>query len=258
MPTTTIAVAGKGGTGKTTLTTLLIKFLRTERQGSILAVDGDPSSNLNLALGLPLAETIGNIREEALAEVQSGGGSTKGISKHDWFQYRVTRALVESSGIDLIAMGRPEGPGCYCAANNIIRGVIDRLGNDYRWVVIDNEAGMEHISRQTTRHIDYLFVVSDPTYRGLTAAEGIRILVDELSTRGTRVSHMVFVINRVPDDVPDAFRSKAADMGIKPLHILPADAQISEFDIAGRPLVELDGQSRIYQRVRQLAVEVGL
>jgi len=258
MATKTIPVAGKGGTGKTTLTALLIKFIKAERQGYILAVDGDPSSNLNLTLGMMLSETVGNIREEALAEVQAGGGSTAGISKHDWFQYRVSQALVEGERLDLIAMGRPEGPGCYCAANNIIRGVIDRLGNDYAWVVIDNEAGMEHISRQTTRHIDVLFVVSDPTYRGLTAAQGIGELVKELSTRGTRVSKLVYVVNRVQDGLPEAFRSKAAEMGISPLHVLPADPKIGEFDLAGRPLVELDESSAIYQAVRKLAIEVGL
>ena len=256
MATITIAVAGKGGTGKTTLTTLLIKFIKNERQGSILAIDGDPSSNL--ALGLPLHETIGNIREEALAEVQAGGGSTTGVSKHDWFNYRVNQALVESPRLDLIAMGRPEGPGCYCAANNIIRSVIDRLGNDYAWVVIDNEAGMEHISRQTTRHIDALFVVSDPTYRGLSAAQGIGTLVGELSTRGTRVSRLFYVINRVQNGLPEAFLAAAAEMGVHPLHILPADPKINEFDLAGRPLIEIDEDSAIYQAVRKLALEAGL
>jgi CO dehydrogenase maturation factor len=258
MPTTTIAVAGKGGTGKTTLTALLIKFLQRERGGYILAIDGDPSSNLNLALGLKLRETVGNVREEALQEVQSGGGTTSGISKHDWFEVRVNQALVESPRLDLIAMGRPEGPGCYCAANNIIRSIIDRLGNDYDWVVIDNEAGMEHISRQTTRHIDHLFVVSDPTLRGLTAAQGIGQLVQELSTRGTRVSQLTYVVNRVSNGLPDSFRQKASEMGVDPVEILPADPEIGEFDLEGRPLVELGEESIIYQAIRGLALKVGL
>lgn len=258
MGTTTIAVAGKGGTGKTTFTTLLIKFLKSERTGHVLALDGDPSSNLNLALGLELGETVGSIREEALSEVKSGGGSTTGISKHDWFDYRVNRALVESPRLDLIAMGRPEGPGCYCAANNIIRNIIDELGDDYDWVVIDNEAGMEHISRQTTRHIDHLFVISDPTWRGLTAAQGIKQLVGELSTLGTRVSHTHYVVNRVRGSVPAEFREKAEEMGLQPLVILPADEQVNEFDLAGRPLIELDDRSPLYQAVRALAQDAGL
>jgi CO dehydrogenase maturation factor len=258
MGTTTIAVAGKGGTGKTTFTTLLIKFLKSERAGCILALDGDPSSNLNLALGLELGDTIGSIREEALQEVQAGGGSTTGISKHDWFEYRVNHALIESNRLDLIAMGRPEGPGCYCAANNIIRHIIDELGNDYDWVVIDNEAGMEHISRQTTRHIDYLFVISDPTLRGLTAAQGIKELVAELSSRGTRVSRLLYVINRVRGELPETFRKKVEEMGLAPLYTLPADEQINDFDLTGRPLIELDDQTVIYQAVRTLVMEAGI
>jgi CO dehydrogenase maturation factor len=258
MGTTTIAIAGKGGTGKTTITALLIKFIKTERQGSILAIDGDPSSNLNLTLGLPLSETVGRIREDALAQAQAGGGTTTGISKHDWFEYRVSQALVESENLDLIAMGRPEGPGCYCAANNIIRNVIDRLGNDYDWVVIDNEAGMEHISRQTTRHIDYLFVVSDPTLRGLTAAQGIGQLVLELSTRGTRVSRVIYVVNRVQNGLPEAFLARAAEMGLAPLYSLPADPLVAELDLAGRPLIELGQDSILYRAVRDLAIQVGL
>ena len=258
MTTTTIAVAGKGGTGKTTFTALLIKFLKSERPGYILALDGDPSSNLNLALGLDLEETVGSIREEALGEVQSGGGSTTGISKHDWFEYRVNRALVESPRLDLIAMGRPEGPGCYCAANNIIRHVIDQLGDDYDWVVIDNEAGMEHISRQTTRHIDYLFVMSDPTFRGLTAAEGIKQLVEELGSQGTRVSNVFYVVNRVNGDLPAVFKEKAAEMGLTPLHILPSDEQINEFDLTGRPLIDLEEDVTVYGAVRELAQTIGL
>lgn len=256
--TITIAVAGKGGTGKTTLTALLIKYLKQERGGFILAVDGDPSSNLNLALGLELHETVGGIREEALQEVQAGGGSTRGISKQDWFEYRINQALVESPRLDLIAMGRPEGPGCYCAANNIIRAVIDRLGNDYDWVVIDNEAGMEHISRQTTRHIDYLFVVSDPTLRGLAAAQGIHELVGELGEHGTRVSRLFFVINRVNGALPVAFRQKAAEMGLEPLFILPADDTVGLFDLEGRPLIEIGEDTPIYRAVRALAEQAGL
>jgi CO dehydrogenase maturation factor len=155
-------------------------------------------------------------------------------------------------------MGRPEGPGCYCAANNIIRGVIDRLGNDYEYVVIDNEAGMEHISRQTTRHIDYLFVVSDPTYRGLAAAEGIKELVKELSTRGTRVSKAIYVVNRVRGSLPAEFRDKARSAGLEPLYELPADDQVNEMDLAGRALAMLSAESSIYQAVHGLAVAVGL
>jgi len=164
--TVTIAVAGKGGTGKTTLTALTIKYLLESGRTPILAIDGDPSSNLNLVLGLPLEMTIGQIREEARDQVSTGRFQA-GVSKPEYFAYKVSECLVEGDGVDLLAMGRPEGPTCYCAANNMLRSSIDRMGNDYAYVVIDNEAGMEHISRQTTRNVDHLFIVTDATMRGL-------------------------------------------------------------------------------------------
>jgi len=180
--TKTLAVVGKGGTGKTTFAALTIKYLLETGRRPVLAVDGDPSSNLNLALGLPLEQTVGQIREETKQQVSSGTFQA-GMSKPDWFSYKVNECLVEGDGVDLLAMGRPEGPTCYCAANNMLRGCIDTMGDDYPWVVIDNEAGMEHISRQTTRDVDVLFVVSDPNYRGISTAEHIVRLIKELGTR---------------------------------------------------------------------------
>jgi len=253
----TIAVAGKGGTGKTTLATLLIRFLEEHTNGTILAVDGDPSSNLNLALGMDLDSTVGDIREEALLQTQSGTYNV-GIPKHDYFAYQIEEALVEGDRVDLIAMGRPEGPGCYCAANNILRNVIDRLGDQYDFVVIDNEAGMEHISRQTTRHIDHLFIVSDPTQRGLTAAVGIRQLVDGLSVHGTRVSHIHFVVSRVRGDLPARFVEQAQEHGLPLVGTLPEDPLIGEFDLEGRPLIELPAESQAVQAAEEIATKADI
>ncbi len=174
--TLTLAVVGKGGTGKTTFAALTIKYLRETGRTPILAIDADPSSNLNMALGMELEETVGQIREDTRDQV-TGGTFQTGISKPDWFQYQVMQCVVEGDDVDLLAMGRPEGPGCYCAANHMLREAIDRLGDNYRSVVIDNEAGMEHISRQTTRDVDWLFIISDPTHRGLAAADHIVRLV---------------------------------------------------------------------------------
>jgi CO dehydrogenase maturation factor len=215
-------------------------------------VDGDPSSNLNLALGMPLNSTVGDIREEALVDTQSGS-FMPGMSKQDYFEYRIEEALEEGERIDLIAMGRPEGPGCYCAANNILRNVIDRLGDQYDYVVIDNEAGMEHISRQTKRHIDHLFITTDPTIRGLEAATGIRRLVDELSSRGTRVTHIHFVVNRTLSDLPQSFLDRAGEGGLTLTGALPNDPLIAEFDLSGRPLIELPPDSPMVQAVAKLA-----
>ena len=252
--TLTIAVAGKGGTGKTTFAALLIKYLSENNLGSILAIDADPSSNLNLVLGMELYDTIGDIREETLSQVSSGTFD-RSISKQDYLEYRINECLVEGERVDLLAMGRPEGPGCYCAANNILRLAIDRLGNSYDFVVIDNEAGMEHISRQTTRHIDILFVLSDPTVRGLAAAKHIVALIEELRTR---VGRAYLVINRVDGELPPPIRHGIEELGLDLIGTLPNDPQVAEFDVVGRPLIELDGDSPIYRAVKEIIGKAGL
>ena len=159
--TVTIAIAGKGGTGKTTIAGLLIKLLKEEGRGPILAIDADPASNLNTVLGLPLERTVGDIREDTSDKARAGKLEA-GIAKQDLLDYEINSSIVESDGVDLLAMGRPEGPGCYCAANNMLRTIVDRISASYDIVVIDNEAGLEHLSRRTTRDVDVLLVVSDP------------------------------------------------------------------------------------------------
>ena len=167
--TTTIAVAGKGGTGKTTLAGLLVRRLAEAQAGPILAIDADPASNLNTVLDLPLEKTVGDVREET-SEKARANLLEAGIAKRDLLDYEINSSVVEGVGVDLLAMGRPEGPGCYCAANNMLRAIVDSIADSYQWVVIDNEAGLEHLSRRTTRDVDLLFVVSDPTIRGITTA----------------------------------------------------------------------------------------
>jgi len=246
--TTTLAIVGKGGTGKTTFAALTIKYLLETGRRPILAIDADPSSNLNLALGMSLGQTVGQIREETKQQVSAGSFQT-GISKPEWFDYKVNECLVEGQGVDLLAMGRPEGATCYCAANNMLRTCIDRLGNEYGWVVIDNEAGMEHISRQTTRDVDYLFIISDPTHRALSAAEHIVNLVKELDTR-IGVSYLV--INNVRGELSETLIQRAAALGVPLLGTLPHDPAVSQCDLVGRPLVELDDSSAIYPAVKTL------
>jgi len=246
--TVTIAVAGKGGTGKTSFAALTIKYLVERGRTPVLAIDGDPSSNLNLALGLPLEATIGQIREDARDQV-SAGRFQAGVSKPDYFAYKVEECLVEGNGVDLLAMGRPEGPTCYCAANNMLRTAIDRLGNGYAYVVIDNEAGMEHISRQTTRNVDHLFVVTDPTMRGVAAAQHIVDLIHEL---GTRIGKAYLVVNRVTGELSASFLQAAGQLGIPLAGTVPADPQVAEFDLIGRPLAELGHDSAIYRAVVEI------
>jgi CO dehydrogenase maturation factor len=179
--TKTIALAGKGGVGKTTIAGLVIKYLTANHAGPVLAIDADPSSNLNMVLGLDLEWTVGDIRENLLDQVQASltaGGAAMGVlpggvSKRDYLDYQVRASLSEGDQFDLIAMGRSEGPGCYCAVNHNLREVVDGISKNYRYVVIDNEAGMEHLSRRTTRDVQHLLIVTDPTQRGIVAAERI-------------------------------------------------------------------------------------
>jgi len=252
--TMTIAVAGKGGTGKTTFAALLIEYIRRQNLGCILAIDGDPSANLNLVLGMELQETVGRIREDTRAQVSSGRYDIS-IPKTDFFEYRINESLVEGDRIDLIAMGRPEGPGCYCAANSILRNVIDRLGNQYDFVVIDNEAGMEHISRQTTREVDKLFILTDMTMRGVAAAGHIASLVNEL---GTRVREAYLVINRADSNVPALIKQKIEELGLHLIGTLPQDATIAQFDMTGRPIIEVSEEAPIYKAVAEIAIKAGI
>lgn len=248
--TITIAVAGKGGTGKTTLTALMIQQAIDEKWGSILAIDADPSSNLNQALGLPLDGTVGDIREDALDQVKVGAFPS-GMSKQDYLDYQVNQCLVEADGVDLLAMGRPEGPGCYCAANNMLRIIVDRIAGGYDYVFIDNEAGMEHLSRRTTRDVDLLLIVSDPSVRGLTAAKRMKELVNELDIA---VRRMVLVLNMAPDPLPAELQKAVVDTELQLAGVLPRDPLVAEYDAVGRPLVQLPPDSAIRKAVAKIVV----
>jgi CO dehydrogenase maturation factor len=236
-----IAVAGKGGTGKTMVAALLIEYLVATDRGSVLAIDADPSTNLDLTLGLSVEETVGDIREETAQEVSSGS-FMPGISKHDYLELRISQALVEEKGFDLLAMGRPEGPGCYCAANNMLRLCIDRLSESYDYVVIDNEAGLEHLSRRTTQNVDLLLIVSDPTMRGLATADRVAQLIHELKTQ---VGYIRLIINRVPTNEDEEtilapqLKQFIADKQLELAGLIPLDPLVAEYDTLGRPLVSL-------------------
>lgn len=192
----TIAISGKGGTGKSTIAALMIRWLSQHNAGSILAVDADSNVNLNVLLGLEIKDTVGAIREEMKEASQNIPG---GMSKAQFLEYKIQTSLVETPAYDLIAMGRPEGPGCYCYANNLLRDILQTLSAQYQYIIIDNEAGMEHLSRRTTLNIDNLLIVSDPTVRGVRTASNISRLLSELDIR---IGEKKVIVNRLQGEVP--------------------------------------------------------
>jgi CO dehydrogenase maturation factor len=252
--TISIALAGKGGVGKTTIAGMVIKYLVQNKPGPVLAIDADPSSNLNMVLGLDLEWTVGDIREDMLAQVKSsllGGGAAMGslpggVSKHDYLDHKIRTSLAEGDAFDLIAMGRSEGTGCYCAVNHNLREVIDSIAKNYRYIVIDNEAGMEHLSRRTTRDVQHLLVVSDPTQRGIVAAERIASFRNELDIR---IENAYLVINRLAGQMPPMLKAGIDRLDIPLLGTVPADDELSTFEFSGKPLVELGNESPVYQAV---------
>lgn len=256
--TVTIALAGKGGTGKTTVAALLIRYLVEERDGAkVLAVDADPASNLGLMLGMRAERTIGDIREEMLEQVRTSGtlagAMPGGMSKQEYLDYQVQMALTEGENVDLLAMGRPEGPGCYCAANQMLRTIVDRLSKQYDYVVIDNEAGMEHLSRRTTRDVEVLLLVTDPTQRGLIAAQQMRDMVPKLHIR---VGRVLLVVNRVRGELPAPLAEAIERSGLELIGTLPDDITLATFELDGRPLMELPAEAPVYLAVKELARRV--
>ena len=259
--TTTIALAGKGGVGKTTVAGMVIKYLAQNQTGSILAIDADPSSNLNMVLGLDLDFTVGEIREDMLQQVKSSlveggaamGGLPGGISKREYLEYHVRSSLAEGSRFDLIAMGRGEGQGCYCAVNHNLREVVDGLSRHYAYVVIDNEAGMEHLSRRTTRDVQHLLIVSDPSQRGLVAAQRIADMSRELDIR---IENSHLVINRVQGELSPETVFFVEKIGVPLLGSIRADDTISQFDLSGKPLVDLPDESPVYQAISGMLAQM--
>lgn len=235
-----IALAGKGGTGKTSVAALTIRYLIEKRRGPVLAVDADSNSCLNEAVGVKVHTTIGTLREESLQVVRSGGERPGGMSMEQLFDYQVQQSLIESKGFDLLVMGRPEGPGCYCAANNIIRKYTDKLSETYPYVVIDNEAGMEHLSRRTTHRVNLLLIVSDPTVKGIQTARRINNLVDEL---GLDIERRKLIINRVSHENGDKLERLATDYGLALAGTIPQDDMIFKYDLEGIPIFKLPEES---------------
>ena len=231
----TIALAGKGGTGKTTLAGLLIKYLVDRNKTPVLAVDADCNANLNEVLGLEVKDTLGNAREEMKKGVVPGG-----MTKDIFMEMKVEESLVEGQGYDLIVMGQPEGAGCYCAANTLLAGFMERLSVNYPFIVMDNEAGMEHISRLTTKNVDILLIVTDPSRRGLQAA----LRIDDLARcLNIGVGKSYVVINQVKEPPSEMALEMIKKGGLELAGTVPDDRTVYEFDFEGRPTIEMPEDS---------------
>ncbi len=247
-----IAVTGKGGVGKTTVAALIVRALVEASKGSVLAVDADPNLNLDVALGVKAEDTVGDVREEGLdRSIQLPGG----MAKAEFLRLRIQEALVEEKGFDLLAMGRPEGPGCYCFANSILRACVDQLGKQYRYVVLDCEAGLEHLSRRTAGDVDVLILLSDPSVRSLDTVKRVLELVEEL---GTKVGRTAFAFTRVADGVPEALRAAAKERELPEPLAIPEDSELRDLDVNGRPLTDVGEDSPAYRAVKDLLREVGV
>jgi CO dehydrogenase maturation factor len=259
--TTTIALAGKGGVGKTTIAGMVIKYLIKNGLSPVLAIDADPSSNLNMVLGLDLDWTVGDIREDLLSQVKeslTAGGAAMGtlqggVTKREYLDYQIRSSLAEGDQFDMIAMGRSEGPGCYCAVNHNLREVIDAMSKNYRFIVIDNEAGMEHLSRRTTRDVQHLLIVSDPTQRGIVAAERIAEIGKELDIR---IEHAYLILNRLVNGIPAPLKEKMDQLDIPLLGTIPADEELTTLEFTGQPLVNLGEDSAVYQSVSSMMKKI--
>jgi CO dehydrogenase maturation factor len=241
-----IAVAGKGGSGKTSVASLVIRYLMKNGAGAILAIDADPNANLGESLGLDIKQTVGSIiasfNEEKI-------NIPAGMTKEAYLDFKMNEAVVEAKGLDLVTMGRGEGPDCYCYPNVILRKFADTLSENYPYMVMDNEAGMEHLSRRTTQNVDELLLISDHSVKGVRTIARIKELVDELKLEVKRQSVLV---NMVSDGLDPVVAKELARLGIEPAATIPLDEEVYQYDLKLKPLLELPDSSRAARAVGDL------
>ncbi|HAJ95326.1 MAG TPA: carbon monoxide dehydrogenase [Actinobacteria bacterium] len=247
-----IAIAGKGGVGKTTTSGLIIRALIDAGKGTVLALDADPNSNLNEVLGVEISSTIGKIREDLKKDAPR---MTGGIFKDTMVEMNIHQALAEGNSFDLLVMGRGEGPGCYCAANNLFKIYIDRLQGNYGWVVMDNEAGMEHLSRRTTNDVDYLFIISDPSPRGILTAARIRDLAKEIDISAGQV-HLI--VGRANGKLDERLEDNIKEKGLDLLGVINTDDRIYDMDLEGSSVFDLPEDASSLEKVREMLDKAGI
>ena len=248
--TINIAVAGKGGTGKTSVASLVIRYLLKNGAGPVLAVDADPNANLGESLGLEVKQTVGLI----LNDFQ--GDKIKippGMTKQNYLEYKLNGVVVESEKLDLVTMGRGEGPECYCYPNLVLKNFIDNLADNYAYMVMDNEAGMEHLSRRTTQNVNELLIVSNHSVKGVRAVARIRDLVSDLKLVVKRQS---VIINFVPTKIDPLVSEELSRLGMEPTAIIPEDEAVYKYDLELKPLLDLPDTSKAVKAVNDLMAKL--
>lgn len=241
-----IAVAGKGGTGKTTLCSLIIRQLTKAGKKPVFAVDADANANLNEALGMEIEGSIADLLVRINNNLEP---LPAGMTKDQFVAYKVHQSLSEGDNVDLLVMGGPEGAGCYCYANNLLRGFVADLSNNYQYMVMDNEAGMEHLSRRTTQNIDVLFITSDSSARGIRSAGRVRELVENLKLD---IKKMYLVVTRVNESNFEALKPEIEKTKLELIGTLPLDEQVMEFDLLSKPLSDLPDDSPVVAAVNEV------
>ncbi|MGB9885521.1 MAG: AAA family ATPase [Moorellales bacterium] len=245
-----LAVAGKGGTGKTTFVALTLRYLLERGVEAILAVDADPNANLNEALGLEASTVVADI----LDECKDGSRVPPGMSKDRFIEYRLQQSLVEGERLDLLVMGGPQGPGCYCYPNDLLRQYLGRLAANYNFLVVDTEAGLEHLSRRTIPRADFLFVISDASVRGVRSAGRIRALVEHLKTP---IDRLGLIVTKAQNGL-EVLEPEIAASGLELWGVIPWDAEIERRDLEGAPLITLPAQSPAVQAANAVLARLGL
>ena len=242
--TKVIALAGKGGTGKTTTSALLLKYLTARKMTPVLAVDADANANLNELLDLKVQTTLGKIRKELKGDIPSG------MTRDQYMEMKIHQALIEETGFDLMVMGQPDGPGCYCAANQYLAMTMDKLAENYKYIIVDNEAGMEHLSRMNLRSIDYLFIVSDPSARGIMTAQRIADITGPLQLE---IKQQYLLVNRAPDPVPPALQSKideaVAKTDMELAGIVSSSDDLIHQELSGASYLQLAEDAQVVEQV---------
>jgi len=246
-----IAVSGKGGTGKTLVASALVKILSTTGK-DLLAIDADPDSNLPEALGVEVEKTVGDIREELKADT-AAGRIPKTMNKWDILDYKLMESVVETPDFDLLVMGRPEGSGCYCAVNNMLRKIIETLSSNYDIIIIDTEAGLEHLSRRTTQNVDIMLVVTDKSKRGMLTAQRIGELAEELDINFQK---LFLILNRVNAENEDELKEKVNGIGVDLIGTVYEDKDVAKYDIEGKPLIDLPDDSTTIVAISEIVGKI--